>query len=363
MNIATGRRFARRLPRLLAWPLSAAYAAGARLKNAAYGFRLANPRNLSWPVISVGNLSVGGTGKTPVVMLLAELMEARGWTTDVLSRGYGRTSARVLRVDPQTALRECGDEPLMMARQGMRVYVGASRYQAGSLAERGARTEVNRANARHVHLLDDGFQHRKLARAVDIVLLQRADLDDNLLPAGRLREPVDAIERADICLLRAEDADLKNRVLGLMRRGDPARVWVVDRRTVLPDQNMSSKTVTALAFCAIGDPRGFFDGLRQAGVELRGEVSFRDHHAYTRADLDRLSEAAKNSGVQCFVTTEKDEIRLASELRAELETLLPLVVATLDVSLRDETESIEMLESLIAAKDARPLQSNRRNVR
>jgi tetraacyldisaccharide 4'-kinase len=342
--------------RLLSWimsPLAFVYAAGSRLKNAAYDFRLFKPRRLTWPVVSVGNLSVGGTGKTPMVLLLANLLEARGWSVDVLSRGYGRQNSTVARVDPGAAVdslaKEFGDEPLLMARHGFSVYVGADRREAGLLAEKDVAAGTASAKPRHLHILDDGFQHRRLARAVDIVLLQRANLDDHTLPAGRLREPVYALRRADICVLRAEDADLKNQVLRLMHKSDPARIWIVERRTTLPEPSLSRSGSKVLAFCAIGDPRGFFRGLREAGINVEKEIAFRDHHVYTEKDIDRLKAVAETSGVQAFITTEKDSMRLANGLRARLEKLAPLIVTGLEVVLRDEARSIKALESLLSA--------------
>ena len=327
----------------LALPFALLYGTAIRLKNESYDLERSKPRRLSWPVLSVGNLSVGGTGKTPAVLLLTELLEARGWSVDVLSRGYGRTSHRVSHVNPhineKNAAEEFGDEPLLMARRGVSVYVGAGRYQAGLLAER----NTSATSPRSIHLLDDGFQHRKLARAVDIVLLQRSDLEDKLLPAGRLRESLCALERADICVLRAEDADLQDRVLRLMHQTDAARVWIIERRTVLP--NVASP---ALAFCSIGDPRGFFQALKQAGADLKKEIAFRDHHSYTVRDINRLKQAARSSGALCFVTTEKDSMRLAAPLRADLEADLPVIVAGLELTLREEAASIALLESLLA---------------
>ena len=164
-------------------PFTVPYGIAARIKNYAYDRRWLAPQKLSWPVISVGNLSVGGSGKTPLVLLLSDLLSQRGWNIDVLSRGYGRSSKTVARVDDAGTPEEFGDEPLLMARHGLSVYVGARRYDAGQLAEKEAAPDS--ASSRVLHLLDDGFQHRKLAREIDIVLLQRADLEGRLLPAGR----------------------------------------------------------------------------------------------------------------------------------------------------------------------------------
>jgi tetraacyldisaccharide 4'-kinase len=327
-------------------PFTVPYGIAARFKNYAYDRRWLPPQKLSWPVVSIGNLSVGGSGKTPVVLLLADLLSRRGWNVDVLSRGYGRSSKNVARVDPAGKLEDFGDEPLLLARHGLSVYVGANRYDAGQLAEKEA--GGNTFNSRGLHILDDGFQHRKLTRVLDIVLVQRADLEEQLLPAGRLREPVSGLRRADICVLRAEDADLSERVLYLMGRhgqtSDPSRIWIVERQTTLPTDTAIDN---AIAFCAVGDARGFFEGVRHAGLTLQHMIAFRDHHVYHHNDISRLKAAASRSGANCFVTTEKDSVRLAGELRAELENHSPLVITGLKLLLQKEKRCIDGLESLL----------------
>jgi tetraacyldisaccharide 4'-kinase len=175
-------------------PLSSIYGLAVRARNALYDRRGLRARRLDGPVVSVGNLSAGGSGKTPFVMLLGELLQSRGVKFDVLSRGYGRKSRGVLLVDPSGLPQEFGDEPLLIARRlQVPVIVGEDRYEAGRFAE--ARFGAQ------LHLLDDGFQHRALARDFDIVLVTPQDASDRLLPAGRLREPLSALGRADAVVL------------------------------------------------------------------------------------------------------------------------------------------------------------------
>ncbi|MGO8719760.1 MAG: tetraacyldisaccharide 4'-kinase [Acidobacteriaceae bacterium] len=341
------------------WPFTLLYAMGVRFKNLAYDHRWAQPQQLSWPVVSIGNLSVGGTGKTPLVQLLADRLQRRDWTVDVLSRGYGRSSQEVVRVEPLGSAEKFGDEPLLLARGGLSVYIGANRHEPGQLAEKDA--ESGSISSRRLHILDDGFQHRRLARAIDIVLVQRADLEGDLLPVGRLREPLRALGRADICVLRAEEADLTDRVLQLMPRAgkisDAAHVWIVKRKTTLPEG--ADPIQQALAFCAVGDAKGFFDGLRQAGLNLQATIAFRDHHVYTLKDVKGLRATARRCGAQCFVTTEKDGVRLSDSLRAELEKEARLFIAGLEVSLREEARCIDMLEARLNDR----LQLRQHNVR
>lgn len=332
----------------VAWPAVLLYALIVRIKDAGYRTRLLRPKQLSCPVISIGNLSVGGTGKTPLVLLLSRLLEARGWSIDVLSRGYRRQSSEVVRVNPENGWHAFGDEPFFLAQQGLAVYVGADRYRAGLLAE----SDSARAKqVRPLHILDDGFQHRRLARSVDIVLLHRHDLQDEMLPLGRLREPLAALERADICVLRSEDADLTTRVLQLMGHTDPSRVWIVQRKTTIPKGTTSLATgKLAFAFCAIGDADGFFKGLRDAGVSVREQIAFRDHHVYTAADVALLKTAARKSGAQFLITTEKDAIRISTDLRQKMETDFPLTTAGLDVTLQYKSGCIDLLERILKGR-------------
>lgn len=348
MTQLRGVRYLRLALSPLAWPFVLLYAFVVRLKNAAFDFHLIRPRRLNWPVVSIGNLSVGGSGKTPMVMLLTRLLEEQGWSADVLSRGYGRKQQNATQAAAIGDWRIAGDEPTLMARRGLKVFVGTKRYDAGLLAEQQSPAAVNRAPT-HVHFLDDGFQHRQLARVVNIVLLQRMDLEDEMLPLGRLREPLAALERADICVLRNEEADLVPRVLSLMRQTDPARVWLVDRKTVLPAISETAPP-TAFAFCGIGNPAEFFECLRAAHVDLRGIMAFRDHHIYVDKDINRIAVHARASGARCLVTTEKDSVRLDPLLSSALETLFPLIIADLQLALIDQDRCIDTLKHLISQR-------------
>lgn len=309
------------------------YAAAVGAKNAAYDRGWAKPERLAWPVVSVGNLSVGGAGKTPLVIRLAQLLAAEGARFDVLSRGYGRhDTARVERVDPQGDAARFGDEPLLIARAAQApVYVGASRYEAGLLAERGT-------GGRGIHLLDDGFQHRKLARDVDIVVLHATDFEETLLPAGRLREPVGSLRRASVVVLRAEDRALEAE---LRKRGFTAPVWIQHRRLAMEN------VTRAVAFCGIARPEEFFAALKAQGVELTATVALRDHQRYSNTDCDRLAAAVRESGVECLITTEKDAARLTREQRERLEKTAPLRVARLEVSLENEAAVVRQLLNLL----------------
>src|SRR6202050_4630967 len=175
-------------------PLSAIYGAVVRTRNALYDWKVVRAHALQGAVVSVGNLSAGGSGKTPFVILLGELLKERGIRFDVLSRGYGRKTRGVLLVDPGGLPRDFGDEPLLIARRSqVPVVVGEDRYEAGRFAE----TRFGE----QIHLLDDGFQHRGLGRDFDIVLVTLEEARERLLPAGRLREPLQSLRRADAVVL------------------------------------------------------------------------------------------------------------------------------------------------------------------
>ncbi len=307
-------------------PLVPVYGAGLWMKRRFEG----EPKRLQWPVISVGSLSAGGAGKTPVVLALAELLGRAGYGVDVLSRGYGRKSKVVGLADPSGTAAEFGDEPLLLARAGLRVWVGADRFAAGSLAEEP--TSQNRDMGHpmpKLHLLDDGFQHRRLARALDVVLLTALDVEDCLLPAGNLREPLGRLRAAGAVVLREEESE---RLMPVVRRlaGEVA-VWVVRRRIAV--EGASKKP---LAFSAIARPEGFVQMLTASGVEWVGGIRFADHHRYNEADSQWLLKEATRLHADGFVTTEKDAVKMDAAMRTRLETVGPVAVARLTASFLEE---------------------------
>jgi tetraacyldisaccharide 4'-kinase len=313
---------------LLLSPLEMVYGTIVRARNAR--FDRTPSQRLSWPVVSVGNLSLGGAGKTPLVICLAKLLQQGGFHPDILSRGYGRSQNTAEGVDPLGSAEKFGDEPLLIARStGAPVYVGASRYQAGRLAE-------SDTAHRGVHLLDDGFQHRQLARDLDIVVIHRSDLQQRLLPAGRLREPLSSLARAQVIVLRHEDADLES----ALRRhaGTNSRFWRM-RRTLA----LSRPVQRAVAFCGIARPEEFFAGLAAAGARVVGRVRFRDHHRYTAADIDRLAALGQRLGADSFVTTAKDEVKLEAAMRSRLNNVAPLQTASLAVDLEDPEAALALM--------------------
>jgi tetraacyldisaccharide 4'-kinase len=327
------------LNRLGLLPLSAIYAVAVAAKNLAYDQRLLKAKRLSGKVVSIGNLSVGGSGKTPLTIRLAGLLTADGIAVDVLSRGYGRASNATEQVDPASEAARFGDEPLLIARRaGVPVYVGASRYTAGTLAESKPRLNSN-TSLPLVHLLDDGFQHRQLARDADIVVIHRSDFSTALLPAGRLREPLSALRRADFLALREEDRDLE---LKLRQAGSTAPIWWVHRTLVVPG-DLTGNAAKVIAFCGIARPDEFFSALIANQVNVDLALPFADHHSYSRDDISRLATAAKEARAHAFITTEKDAVRLAPQQLQTLESVAPVRIAKLEVSLRNESAVVQQL--------------------
>jgi tetraacyldisaccharide 4'-kinase len=305
--------------------LSGIFGGAVAVRNSLYDRRWLKIHKLAKPVVSVGNISVGGSGKTPFVIALGELLKERGITFDILSRGYGRGSKAVLVVNPEGTALDFGDEPLLMARKlHVPVVVGADRYQAGLLAEKKFSSQL--------HLLDDGFQHRRLHRDCDIVMLPEADLHDTLLPVGRLREPQASLDRADV-LVVDPGVNIPERFAG-------KQIWNVSRTLDLP-----ATSGRALAFCGIARPDQFFAQLRSLPVEVVETYAFADHHRYSSSDIQLLFAKKKQSQAEHFITTEKDEVNLRACALAD--QLGSVRIARLNTALENPDKAVLWLISTL----------------
>jgi tetraacyldisaccharide 4'-kinase len=308
-------------------PLAGIYSAAVAVRNHLFDRGSLQVLHLERPVVSVGNLSMGGSGKTPFVIALGELLKQRGIAFDVLSRGYRRHTSGVLVVEPTGSARDFGDEPLLISRRlQVPVIVGASRHEAGRLAERKFNSQL--------HILDDGFQHRGLARDLDIVLLTVDDFDDRPIPAGRLREPLSSLDRADAIVLPSGAAPDRD-----VLRGKP--VWHMERRL-----SLSEVPPSPVAFCGIARPEQFFAQLHARGITPAVEIRFRDHHAYTRRDLQRLLKLRNELNAGGFVTTEKDAINLGTFA----DQLQPLAIARLELTLDRPDDLVNTVLQRISAR-------------
>jgi tetraacyldisaccharide 4'-kinase len=287
------------------------------------------PRRLGRPVISVGNLAVGGRAKTPMAALVARILLDAGERPSILSRGYARehpSDAPVVvrdRDGVRASLAESGDEPLMLAERldGAIVVVCADRARGGIVAEQLGAT---------VHVLDDGFQHVRVARDLDIVMMAPPDLGEDVMPAGRLREPIDALDYADaIVVIGGTDEE---RAQGVQAVEGVAGVSMFSgvRRVAAPPADAAG--VTAFAVAGIADPGQFVSAVSEAGWRVAGVATFDDHHRYTAADAARIAREAAAAGASVVVTTAKDAVRLREVWSPEL----PLHIAELELRLAEQ---------------------------
>jgi tetraacyldisaccharide 4'-kinase len=318
------------------YPLSLVYGWVARKRVAWYRSGRWKQQRLNGAVISVGNLTVGGTGKTPMVLSLAEKFVAEGKRVAILSRGYRGTGGS-------------SDEVAMLKRRlgdKVRFGIGPDRFAEGR------RLEVEQPV--DIFLLDDGFQHLQLARDVDVLMLDgsRKLKSEALLPAGMLREPISACERADILVVTRQMEREAVETAG----ADKRKIFYAQTRLLgfralgeqLAPRYFSEISERPLfAFCGIGNPEAFLADLTRWHVPVAGTMSFADHHRYASQDIAKLWRAAKSAKAQAFVTTEKDE----QNLPRMVETLqLPVYVAVIDIALSLESEFNATLDRLLARR-------------
>ena len=291
------------------------YGAAAAWRRQWYAADASRRRRLARPVISVGNLRVGGSGKTPLAACIAQMLLEDGERPAILTRGYARRRAGdgVTVVSDATALRadvhEAGDEPFMLARAlpGVPVLVSPDRYLAGTLAER-------RLGAT-VHILDDGFQHLQLDRDVDLLLVSEEDLDERPFPAGRLREGLQAAAAADAALVTAGYDAAAERIGRALRISTVFRVTrtIGAPRRITGDHDSVVVPTDSRVFVVSGiaRPQRFAADLSSAGWTVAGTMAFGDHHRFTPRDLRRIALGARAASSEIILTTEKDAVRLA----------------------------------------------------
>ena len=325
--------------------LAAGYALILQARAAAYRLGILASHRLPVPVISVGNITLGGTGKTPMVVLLASYLMKRGKRVAVLSRGYGSTANGEIRIvsDGSAVLlspEEAGDEPYLLARKvpGLMVVIGADRYRAGLHALKELKPDL--------FILDDGFQHIGLRRDLDILLLDAARplANGHTLPAGFLREAPSAGERADLVVY--------TRCAGTSPDLFPHKPTVWTSHTLggmMPLEGGEPTGLEALkgarvtAFSGIADPGAFFDLLESSGVRLTATLSFADHARYGEDEIAAICRLKVASRSTLLITTEKDAVKLG----LHAERLAPCFVALLELGCPERGVLDASLEKLL----------------
>lgn len=335
-------------------PASLIYGLGVRLRNRSYRSGALKTFDVGVPVISVGNLTTGGTGKTPLVKWLATKLATNERRVCILTRGYRRNSSgRVVVSDNQTlraTVAEAGDEPFLMARElegRAAVICDANRVAAAEWAIENLGSEV--------FILDDAFQHQRIRRDFNILTVDATNPWGNrkLLPTGILREPISQLARADcIVITRADEAETSgvNAEIKSLANDIPiftSRIKLDQTRPLSgPDQsNVSLPQSRAAAFCGIGNPNSFFSLLRREGVDIVHTRAFRDHYRYTQGNIDLLVSDASARGATALVTTAKDAVKL-SGLRFDL----PCFVANVSIEIENQQEILNHVQHAMESR-------------
>ena len=342
------------IPHLLLLILSLFYGAAVRVRLFLYSVRILWRKKLPCAVVSIGNITVGGTGKTPVVIYLADYFLSAGKKVVILSRGYGGLASKKEPVVVSDGVKillgpaEAGDEPYLMAGRlkGVPVVISPDRVKGGRLA-------VERFSP-DVILLDDGYQHIRLKRDVNILLVDSIEGFGNgfLLPRGILREPLGGLKRADAAMvkggnLRRQDRELLKEydipVLSFEYR--PSSVIEARLGAEVEVEMLKGKRVLAIA--GVANPNPFFKSLEKLGAHVADTLAYPDHHAYTAGDIDDIAKAAK--GADIVLTTEKDAVKLKSLSGARL----PLYALRIDVEIKN-TDGLNRLFTRFVRKAAPP---------
>ena len=344
--------------RALLWLPAKLYELLVRLRIAAYETDYLHAKRLDAFVISVGNLTLGGTGKTPIVSYIARYLTREDRSVAILTRGYGRQSSdqQVLLASSLSSenqgqtqpnnYREVGDEPLMLARDlpNVPIVIDVNRFAAGTRALREFDADIL--------VLDDGYQHLQVARDLNILLLDASDPFGGfeMVPFGRLREPLYALKRADVILITRADYPFdQTQTLAIIRHlcGEAVPVMyfyatITSLRLFSSGETYDSEAFVGwnvVALCGIGNPQAFSRDLLQIGMVIMAEEFFADHHPYKQEDLERVTQKARDIGADAIVTTEKDAVRLEGLQQSEV----PIYVAHLDLEGEDEVRFKSLL--------------------
>jgi tetraacyldisaccharide 4'-kinase len=338
-------------------PLSLLYGAAMKARAMLYKQGLLRVHKARAPVISVGNITTGGTGKTPLVEWIARALARKELHACIITRGYGRDhpQQRVVVSDGEQIIsdvREAGDEAMMLARSLLNkavVLCDSDRVAAANWAIEVLVTDVL--------ILDDGFQHMRLARDLNIVTINATRPFDNgwMLPAGMLREPVSGLARADCVVITRATDGVDPGLRELIR--NTTKAVVLDSRMVIsrvhllnsdsPIDIAELRLSSVAAFCGLGNTDAFFRQLRAAEIHLVHTSAFRDHHWYSQSDIDRITKDSVARGAQALVTTAKDEVKLRS-----LRFSVPCYVVNIELEISDEEQLLQLIDEAVTASPA-----------
>lgn len=352
-----------KLKRALIWLPAKLYELAVRLRVAAYETEYRKPKRLDATVIGVGNITLGGTGKTPMVAYIARYVKSEDHSVAILTRGYGRTSSgmRALNTESDSihnaqahnSYSEFGDEPLMLARDlpDIPIVINKDRYEGGRWAIDALGAEVL--------VLDDAYQHLALSRDLNILLIDATDPFGGfeMVPFGRLREPLYAIKRADLVIVtRADkpfDQDQTNAIIkhfcGNKVPVMHAYASITRLRHIETAEMYETNQFTgwnAAVMCGIGNPQAFADDILQVGINIVSENFFPDHHAFMQQDLDRVTHAAQDAGADMIITTEKDAVRLEGLKHGAV----PVYAAQLEIQSEDDVRLKSLLLRTLVKK-------------
>ena len=333
-------------------PFSLLYGAAMKARAALYDRGIFHVQNVSVPVISIGNLTTGGTGKTPLVEWVANRLADAGHRVGVLTRGYGRTNPhqRVVVSDGSQILSDvesAGDEPLMLAES----LLGKAAIICDMDRAAAAKWAIENLEC-DVLILDDGFQHLGLARDLDIVTIDatRPFANGWVLPAGMLREPISSLARAHCVVITRANGDDDGQLVQEIKKTTDAPILrsrtFISRVRLLNVESpvdMGKLRLTPVgAFCGLGNPDAFFQQLRADQMNVVHPVAFRDHQRYSQSDIDQLTDGSVVHGAEALITTTKDEVKLRSFCFR-----LPCYVVEIEIQIDEPQKLIEMLERAI----------------
>lgn len=319
--------------RWLTAPFAPLYRGAVALRNRGFDQHPERITKVAVPVISIGNLSTGGTGKTPITLHLARLLDEAGWSNVIVSRGYrGKRKQDPQWVHPAGDPAESGDEPMMMARR-----LGKDRVIVARKRAEGAQLALGSQAPPRCLLLDDGFQHRQLHRDLDLLLLDgvRRWGNGRMLPLGDLREPMASASRAQaLVVTRCDRANLAEIEAWWAEHGSggplfPVAFRISQLRPVMSTHSAPPSGASLAAFCGLGHPNAFYDDLRKAGFSVASTLSLGDHRSLAAEALLSFARRAEREGAAGLVCTEKDAVKLPAPLLKQLP--LPLWVAEQEV--------------------------------